>query len=189
MLSEENINFLKNHDIIKYGHFKLSSGLHSDIYAQCAILDSNPKLMNHVVGYVSAKIVSDVWEDFDLVMSPAVGAIIFGHKLAEILEKRFIYTERVNGVMSIRRSFESLNKIKVLIAEDVITTGKSIRELKTLVDSAGGKVVGYASVINRGDQSAYSFARVSAETWEPSLCPLCSRGLSIYAPGSRFLFS
>ena len=149
MLSyEESLKILKETKALIDGHFILSSGLHSPKYVQCAQLLSKPKKASQICNSLAEKIKSS-FEDFDLVLSPAMGGIIIGYDIGRILNKETIFSERVDGEFKLRRDFLIKKNNKVLIIEDVITTGKSSLECSKLASSAGAKIVGYACIIDR----------------------------------------
>ena len=149
MLSyEESLKILKETKALIDGHFILSSGLHSPRYVQCAQLLSKPKKASQICNSLAEKIKSS-FEDFDLILSPAMGGIIIGYEIGRILNKETIFSERVDGEFKLRRDFLIKKNNKVLIIEDVITTGKSSLECSKLVSSAGAKIVGYACIIDR----------------------------------------
>ena len=149
MLSyEESLKILKETKALIDGHFILSSGLHSPKYVQCAQLLSKPKKASQLCNSLAEKIKSS-FEDFDLVLSPAIGGIIIGYEIGKILNKETIFSERVNGEFKLRRDFLIKKNDKVLIIEDVITTGKSSLECSKLASSVGAKIVGYACIIDR----------------------------------------
>ena len=149
MLSyEESLKILKETKALIDGHFILSSGLHSPKYVQCAQLLSKPKKASQICISLAEKIKS-TFEDFDLVLSPAMGGIIIGYEIGKILNKETIFSERVDGEFKLRRDFLIKKNNKVLIIEDVITTGKSSLECSKLASSAGAKIVGYACIIDR----------------------------------------
>ena len=149
MLSyEESLKILKETKALIDGHFILSSGLHSPRYVQCAQLLSKPKKASQICNSLAEKIKSS-FEDFDLILSPAMGGIIIGYEIGRILNKETIFSERVDGEFKLRRDFLIKKNNKVLIIEDVITTGKSSLECSKLASSAGAKIVGYACIIDR----------------------------------------
>ena len=170
------------------GHFLLSSGRHSDTYFQCARILQYPDLAREL-GASLAALFAD--ETCDLVVSPALGGILIGHEVARALGRRFVFTERQGGVMTIRRGFAIDKGEKVIIAEDVVTRGTSLLEVRDVVEAQGGRVVGLTSIVDRtaGDVDLplplRALARVSAESWEPDACPLCAEGLAVVKPGSR----
>ena len=127
----------------------------------------------------------------DLVVSPAMGGILVGHEVARALGRRFVFTERVDGVFAIRRGFGLEDGEKVVIAEDVVTRGTSVMEVVEVVEKNGGRIVGLTSIIDRtgGDVDLplplQALAQVTVETWEADACPLCAKGLEVVKPGSR----
>jgi orotate phosphoribosyltransferase len=128
----------------------------------------------------------------DIVASPALGGILFGFAVAAALDATLIFSERVDGTMVFRRSFEVPEGARILVAEDVVTTGGSVKEVCDLVDSEGGEVVGVVSMIDRGgtpafDAPYYPLLRLETPSWEQEDCQLCKRGIALSAPGSRNL--
>ena len=151
MLSyEESLKILKETNALINGHFILSSGLHSPSYVQCAQLLSKPEKAYKICNSLAEKIKS-TFNDFDMILSPAMGGIIIGYELGRILKKETIFSERVNGEFKLRRDFEIKKNNKVLIVEDVITTGKSSLECSKLVENSHAKIVGYACIIDRSN--------------------------------------
>ena len=149
MLSyEESLKILKETRALIEGHFILSSGLHSPRYVQCAQLLSKPSKASLICKSLSEKIRSSFLE-FDKILSPAMGGVIIGYDIGRILDKETIFSERVNGEFKLRRDFSINKNEKILIIEDVITTGKSSLECSKLVDFAGAKLVGFACIIDR----------------------------------------
>ena len=170
------------------GHFLLSSGLHSDRYFQCARILQFPDLAREL-GAALADFFPDA--PCDLVVSPALGGILVGHEVARALGRRFIFTERKDGEMMIRRGFELEDGEKVIIAEDVVTRGTSLLEVIKVVEEAGGIVTGLTSIIDRTSGEVElplplkSLAKVKVETWSADECPLCKQGIELVKPGSR----
>ena len=151
MLSlKESLKILKETNALLEGHFILSSGLHSPKYVQCAQLMSKPEKAEKICISLSKKI-SENFKTFDLILSPAMGGIIVGYEIGKILKKETIFSERVNGEFKLRRDFSIKKDQKVLIIEDVITTGKSSLECSKLVNHLGAIVVGYACIIDRSN--------------------------------------
>jgi orotate phosphoribosyltransferase len=170
------------------GHFVLSSGLHSATYLQCAIALEQPS----VAAAFGAAIAERVREqDVQGVASPAIGGIIIGYEVARNLDVRFIWTEREHGKMTLRRGFAVAPGERILVVEDVITTGGSTRETIAVLTTAGADVIGAASIIDRSGGSAdVGVARLALATLEvpaldPSVCPACARGELAIKPGSR----
>ncbi len=151
MLSlEESLKILRETNALIEGHFILSSGLHSSKYVQCAQLMSKPKQALKICESLASKIKNN-FKDFDLILSPAMGGIIVGYELGKILNKQTIFSERVNGEFKLRRDFQIKKGFKVLIVEDVITTGKSSLECSKLVNENNAEIVGYACIIDRSN--------------------------------------
>ena len=151
MLSlEESLKILKETKAVIEGHFILSSGLHSSKYVQCAQLMSKPSQALKICESLAEKIKME-FDEFDLILSPAMGGIIVGYELGKLLNKETIFSERVNGEFKLRRDFKIEKYSKVLIVEDVITTGKSSLECSKLVLSNNANIVGYASIIDRSN--------------------------------------
>lgn len=175
---------------VRHGHFKLTSGRHSDTYIQCARIQEFPTLNNQLAQEAVKSIPQNI--DIDLVAAPAVGGIVFGYAVAAALDKRFIWSERVDGAMTLRRSFSVVPGEKVLICEDVVTTGGSVKELIDLIESHGGVVVAVVSMIDRGgerkfDNEYYPLIQLPTPSWDPEECELCKQGIDIDSPGSRHI--
>ena len=175
---------------IRKGHFQLTSGRHSDTYIQCARVLEHPGLTMSLARTAVTRL--PVGTEVDLVVSPAVGGLVIGFAVAAALDCRFIFTERQNGAMVLRRAFEIEPGTRVLVVEDVVTTGGSVAEVIAVVESSGGVVVGVVSLIDRGGERKFShrywpLLSLTAESWDPSDCSLCDSGVEIYSPGSRRL--
>ncbi len=171
---------------LKRGHFKLSSGLHSDTYVQCSTLLKDPALAMAAGRAIADRVKGPV----DVVLSPALGAVIIGFATAAALGCESIFAERVDGAMALRRGFDLQRGANVLLVEDVITTGGSILELADLVEESGATVEALSCIVQRGEldprgREVISLARVTADTYEPGDCPLCAGEVPIDAPGSR----
>jgi orotate phosphoribosyltransferase len=186
------------------GHFLLSSGNHSQFYLQSAKVLENPQLAGQLADELAA-IIEKAGVEFDSVCSPALGGILAGYELARAAKKRFIFTERVDRVMSLRRGFEVRKGERFIVCEDIVTTGGSALESARLIENLGGEVVGFAALANRGfckvanlaDSSAKAGAKLPAdkpffalgnfefEIYEPATCPLCAAGSKAIKPGSR----
>ena len=170
------------------GHFILSSGLHSPNYLQCALALQFPA--------DAAKFGRAIAEQFtdaniETVASPAIGGLIIGYAVAAALNVRFIWTERQDGVMTLRRGFAVKSGERILVVEDVITTGGSTRECIEALEANGAKVVGAASVIDRSNGAAdvgvprVALVSMQVPSYKPEDCPLCTEGLEAVKPGSR----
>ena len=177
---------------IQKGHFKLTSGVHSDTYIQCAQIMQYPEFMHSLCIELGKKFRGD---DIDVIVGPAVGAIIMSHVMARVLGPwvRAIFTERENGKMILRRSFEIRKGEKVLVVEDVITTGSSAKEVIEIVKERGGNTVGLAVLIDRSQErlgfgiKMRSLLTLEIKIYQPEDCPLCQKGIPIIEPGSRNL--
>ena len=193
MLSyEESLKILKESKALIEGHFILSSGLHSPSYVQCAQLLSKPEKANLICNSLAEKIKSS-FKDFDLILSPAMGGIIIGYDIGRILNKETIFSERVNGEFKLRRDFSIKKNNKVLIVEDVITTGKSSLECSKLVNKAGAKLVGYACIIDRSSGKSsikgniISQIELDIPTYTKENLPKSLSLIQAVKPGSRNL--
>jgi orotate phosphoribosyltransferase len=177
---------------IQKGHFELTSGIHSDTYIQCAQVMQYPGFMYNLCSELGKKFRGD---KVDVIIGPAVGAIIMSHVMAQVLGPwiRAIFTERENGKMTLRRSFEIKKGEKVLVVEDVITTGSSANEIIDIVKSRGGEVIGLGALIDRSDGKIdfgvkmRSLLILEIKVYQPGDCPLCKRGIPVVKPGSRNL--
>ncbi|NOZ93774.1 MAG: orotate phosphoribosyltransferase [Acidobacteria bacterium] len=173
------------------GHFRLSSGLHSGDYLQCALYLAEPVRAARA-GRLIAGGLEDLGVAPELVVSPALGGVIIGHEVARALGLPFLFTERQEGVMTLRRGFAIAPGQRVVIVEDVVTTGKSTREVIQVLEEAGARVLAMASMVNRSGTANpfeplpyHALLTVGFPVWEPESCPLCQRGVPIEKPGSR----
>ncbi len=171
------------------GHFLLSSGLHSDKYVQCAKLTQHPAYCSYVANEL-ASLYKD--KKIDVVIGGAFGGIIISYAIASVLGVRNIFAERVDSKFALRRGFEIEKSENVLIAEDVCTTGKSILEVRDLVNEHGGNIVGAAVIIDRCEEKGQDLGMqkewllsVKANTFDMSNCHLCKEGTEAIKPGSR----
>jgi orotate phosphoribosyltransferase len=170
------------------GHFLLSSGLHSSQYLQCALALQYTADAGNFGHEIARRFFST---DIDTVASPAIGGLILGYTVAAALNIRFIWTERENGVMTLRRGFTVRPGEKVLVVEDVITTGGSTRECISVLEALGANIVGAASIIDRSNGKAdvgvprFSLATLDVPTFPAENCPLCANGQTATKPGSR----
>ena len=175
---------------IQKGHFKLTSGVHSDAYIQCAQVMQYPDFIHNLCSELGKKFKGS---DIDVIIGPAMGAIIMAHVMAMVLGPwvRAIFTERENGKMTLRRSFEIKKGEKVLVVEDVTTTGSSARKVIDIVKSRQAEVVGVGALIDRSGGKVDFGIRyeklltIKMNTYEPDNCPLCKKGIPITKPGSR----
>tara|TARA_B100001939_G_C16657696_1_gene494554 strand:- start:66 stop:647 length:582 start_codon:yes stop_codon:yes gene_type:complete len=193
MLSlQESLKILKETNALLEGHFILSSGLHSSKYVQCAQLMSKPEKANKLCISLSEKIKNEL-DDFDLVLSPAMGGIVIGYEIGRILKKETIFSERVNNEFKLRRDFSINKNQKVLIVEDVITTGKSSLECSKLATELGAKIIGYACIIDRSNgksslkKKIVSQVQLNIPTYTKNNLPKQLSVLEPIKPGSRKL--
>ena len=193
MLSyKESLKILKETDALLEGHFILSSGLHSEKYIQCAQLLSKPKKAKFICESLAEKIRKN-FKKIDLLLSPAVGGIVIGYEIGRILNIETIFAERVNEIFSLRRGFKINKGQKILILEDVITTGKSSLECSNLVTKAGGEIVGYACLIDRSagitniNKKIISQVEIQIPTYSEENLPKHLKGIKAIKPGSRNL--
>ncbi|MGH9312455.1 MAG: orotate phosphoribosyltransferase [Vicinamibacterales bacterium] len=170
------------------GHFRLSSGLHSGGYLQCALVLQHPRHAE-ALGRALAERVRRL--DAQTVLSPALGGIVIGQEVARALGVRAIFAERQDGTLTLRRGFTLAPGERVLVVEDVVTTAGSTRETMDVARAPGATVVGAASIIDRGaeptrlDVPFEPLVRHALPTWDAEACPLCQRGVPIMKPGSR----
>jgi orotate phosphoribosyltransferase len=194
MLSlKDSLVVLKKTNALLEGHFILSSGLHSPMYVQCAKLLSHPSLASKICVSLSKKIKKEI-KNFDLILSPAMGGIIVGYEIGRLLNKETIFCERVSGKFSLRRGFNIKKNSKVLIVEDVITTGKSSLECVRLIKKYNAKIVGFACIIDRSDKKSLkikkkiiSQVKIKIPTFKKKNLPISLKNLPISVPGSRKL--
>ena len=193
MLSlEESLKILKRTNALIEGHFILSSGLHSPKYVQCAKLMSIPSEAVKICKSLADKIKRE-FTDFDIILSPAMGGIIVGYELGKLLNKRTIFSERVDGEFKLRRDFKIEKGNKVLIVEDVITTGKSSLECSKLVSSYNAEIIGYACIIDRSNGQSnikdkiVSQVQLNIPTYKKENLPKELQSINPVKPGSRNL--
>jgi orotate phosphoribosyltransferase len=171
------------------GHFRLSSGLHSRNYVQCALLLERPAHAKAIGEALAARLRG---MSASRVVAPALGGVIIGYTVAEALGLPFVFTERKEGRMTLRRGFRIPAGESVVIVEDVVTTGKSTRETADVIAEQGGQVAGFASILNRSgktnpfDAPYEALLALDLQTFDEQSCPLCAQGLALDAPGSRF---
>ena len=170
------------------GHFRLSSGLHSPNYLQCALVLQHPAEAE-ALGKALAATLADVKPS--AVLSPALGGLIIGHEVARALGVRAIFAERVDGTLTLRRGFDLTPDDRVVIVEDVLTTGGSTRETMEVARARGAAVVAAAAVINRSGSASpvdvpfAALAVITPPTYQPEACPMCRQGIPVTKPGSR----
>ena len=194
MLShKKSLNILKKTNALLEGHFVLSSGLHSSKYIQCAKLLSYPHLAEKLCKSLAYKI-KKKFKNIDLILAPAIGGIIIGYEIGKILRKETIFCERVKGKFSLRRGFKIKKNAKVLIIEDVITTGKSSMECVKLIKKSKAKLIGFASIIDRSNKKSLkikkkiiSQIKIDVPTYKKNELPKNLSKITITIPGSRFI--
>jgi len=173
------------------GHFLLSSGLHSGDYLQCALYLAHPSRAARAGGMLADEVTA-AQLDPQIIIAPAMGGLIIGHETARALDLPFLFTERSEGTMVLRRGFGVAPGQRVVVIEDVVTTGRSTREVINILEELGAAVIGVASMINRSGRSQ-PFAPLPSRhllvadfpTWTADECPLCRDGVPIAKPGSR----
>ena len=188
MTERETLDLYERTGALMRGHFRLTSGLHSDVYLQSALVLQHPVHAEALGRDLAARFAG---AGATTVLAPAIGGILVAHEVARALGVRALFSERESGVMRLRRGFALAPGERCLVVEDVITTGGSTREVVACVEEAGGVVVGVGSLIDRSGGAAQfpvkraALATVSATTWAPEECPLCKTGSPAIKPGSR----
>ena len=194
MLSlKKSLDILKKTDALLEGHFVLSSGLHSSKYIQCAKLLSYPTLAQKICKSLANKI-KRKYRKIDLILAPAMGGMIIGYEIGKLLNKETIFCERVKGKFILRRGFNIRKGSRVLIIEDVITTGKSSLECVKLIKKANAKLIGFASIIDRSTKKSLkikteiiSHMKIDVPTFSKKQLPNNLKSIPISTPGSRFI--
>ena len=194
MLShKKSLNILKKTNALLEGHFILSSGLHSSKYIQCAKLLSFPDLAENICKSLANQI-KRKYKKIDLILSPAMGGIIIGYEIGRLLKKETIFCERVKGKFTLRRGFNIKKGARVLIIEDVITTGKSSLECVKLIKKSNAKLLGFASIIDRSSKKSLkiktkivSHLKIDVPVYSQKKLPKILKSVPITTPGSRFI--
>ena len=194
MLSpKKSLNILRKTNALLEGHFVLSSGLHSPKYIQCAKLLSYPHLAKDICKSLANKIKKN-FKQIDLILAPAMGGVIIGYEIGRLLKKETIFCERVEGKFKLRRGFSIKKGSKVLIIEDVITTGKSSLECLKLIHKSKAKLLGFASIIDRSSKNSLkikskivSHLKIDVPTFKKDQLPDDLKKIKITKPGSRFI--
>ena len=188
MGSDDVIGLFQEVGALLEGHFQLSSGLHSAGYLQCALVLQYP-WHAEALGIAIAELVKPL--NPTVVLSPALGGVVIGQEVSRALGVRGMFAERKGGELTIRRGFSVKNSDRIVVIEDVVTTGKSTRETIEVATASGGRVVGAASVFDRSDTTVsfdvpfQALASVSWPAYEPAVCPQCADGVPAVKPGSR----
>lgn len=187
-LREELLDLFRKSGALLEGHFRLSSGLHSTGYLQCALVLQDPAGAEQLGQAIAARM-RDLGPT--VVLSPALGGVIIGHEVGRALGVRALFAERQGRVLMLRRGFMLSDTDRVLVVEDVLTTGGSTRETMQVATAAGGHVVGAAAIIDRSGGAAtfdvpfQALLQIDLPTYQPDVCPLCAKGLPVTKPGSR----
>ena len=189
---DKTLELLKKSDALLEGHFILSSGKHSNKYIQCAKLIENPVYCEEVANIIGEKL-KEKGIEVDLCVGPAMGGVIISYELARALGVNAIFTERENGQMTLRRGFEIKEGMKVIIVEDVITTGKSSFETVDVIRSCGAEVLALTSIVNRSNKDEInglpiiSATKIDVDTWDEDEIPEELKNIPATKPGSRSL--
>ena len=194
MLShKKSLNILKKTNALLEGHFILSSGLHSSKYIQCAKLLSFPNLAEKICKSLANQI-KKKYKKIDLILAPAMGGIIIGYEIGRLLKKETIFCERVKGKFTLRRGFYINKGARVLVIEDVITTGKSSMECAKLIKKAKASLIGFATIIDRSSKNSLkinkkiiSHLKIDVPTFKANQLPKELKSIPITKPGSRFI--
>lgn len=185
-MTNEVLNLLEQAEGVLHGHFCLTSGLHSDIYFQCAKLYQYPDITEKL-GKKLAEKLADI--EFDTIVAPAIGAVIIGYETAKNAKKRNLFVERKDGVMQLRRGYTLKKGEKVVIIEDVITTARTIKETMEAIKEFEPEVVAVGCIVDRTkgktQYNIKSLMQIDPVVYEPDNCPLCREGIPLVKPGSR----
>ncbi len=192
MTRDEVLDLFRRSGALLEGHFRLTSGLHSPGYLQCALVLSHPEAAERIGRAIADQVRA---RRATVVLSPALGGVVIGHEVARALGVRALFAERQDGQLMLRRGFTLSERDRVLVVEDVLTTGGSTRETMEVARASGAQVVGAASIVNRsGGQGGHTvkfdvpfeaLLDYTLPTYEPDKCPLCAQGLPVVKPGSR----
>jgi len=179
--------FNKTNALLK-GHFKLSSGLHSEQYLQCALVLQYPQYAQKLCAELAKKFIS---EKPTAIVAPALGGVLVSYEVARAIGCRSLFTERDDGKMALRRGFQLDGSDRVIVVEDVITTGGSTKEVMDVVKEKGARVIGVGSIIDRSSAAidfgvpCASLLKIEVKTYKPEECPLCKAGAPVVKPGSK----
>ena len=193
LLPKKSLSILKRTNALLEGHFVLSSGLHSPKYIQCAKLLSFPHIANKICQSLSKKIKKN-FKNIDVILAPAMGGIIIGYEIGRLLKKETIFCERIKGKFTLRRGFNIKKKSKILIIEDVITTGKSSLECAKIIVKSKAKLLWFACIIDRSSKKnlkikrkIVSHLKIDVPTYKKNNLPEYLKSTPISVPGSRFI--
>ncbi len=185
-MTNEVLNLLEQAEGVLHGHFCLTSGLHSDIYFQCAKLYQYPEITSELGKRLAEKL-ADI--EFDTIVAPAIGAVIIGYETAKNAKKRNLFVERKDGVMQLRRGYTLKKGEKVVIIEDVITTARTIKETMEAIKEYEPEVVAVGCIVDRTkgktEYNIKSLLQIDPVVYDPNDCPLCKEGIELVKPGSR----
>ncbi len=185
-MANEVLNLLEEAQGVLHGHFCLTSGLHSNIYFQCAKLYQYPDITEKL-GKMLAEKLADI--EFDTIVAPAIGAVIIGYETAKNAKKRNLFVERKDGVMQLRRGYTLKKGERVVIIEDVITTARTIKETMEAIKEFEPEVVAVGCIVDRTKGltgfNIKSLMQIDPVVYEPDNCPLCKEGIPLVKPGSR----
>ena len=185
-MEKEVLNLLEQAEGVLHGHFCLTSGLHSDIYFQCAKLYQYPQITEEL-GKKLAEKLSDI--EFDTIVAPAIGAVIIGYETAKQAKKRNLFVERKDGIMQLRRGYSLKKGERVVIIEDVITTARTIKETIEAIKEFEPEIVAVGCIVDRTkgktEYNIKSLMQIDPVVYEPDNCPLCKEGIPLVKPGSR----
>ena len=189
MNQTEVLEVLEEHEAILKGHFKLSSGRHSDVFVQTALVLSHPGIAERLGHELGCRFAD---AGVTVVLSPAVAGLIIGHEVAKYLNVRHVFCERVEGAMQLRRGFHIASDDQVLIVDNAMTDGGSKKEVVDLAKSFGADVAGIGIIADRSEGVSFgvrfeALAHIATVEWDPDDCPLCRDGKDLQAPGSRHL--
>lgn len=190
MTRDELLDLYRRSGALLEGHFRLTSGLHSTGYLQCALVLQHPQHAE-ALGRAIADRARELGPT--VVLSPALGGVVIGQEVGRALGVRAIFAERQDGALMLRRGFVIAGSDRVLVVEDVLTTGGSTRETMQVAKAAGGQVVGAAAIVDRSGPAApvrfdvpfFALLEIALPAYEPDACPLCAQGLPVVKPGSR----
>ncbi len=188
MKDTEILEIFKKTDALLTGHFLLTSGLHSEQYFQCAKVLQRPEIAEKLCSQIGKHFID---QNVGAVLAPAIGGIVVAHEVARSLNVRALFSERENGKMALRRGFKIQDGERVLVVEDVITTGGSVNEVLELVETCGGKPVGVGCLVDRSAKQPefsfelFSLIALNIEAMPPEECRLCKKGVPLVKPGSR----
>lgn len=188
MHTEEALEIFRRTGVMQEGHFRLTSGRHSNRYMQCARLFEYPAESAQISAAIAAFFKQD---KIDFVIGPALGGVIMAYEVARALGVRNIFAERENGAMTLRRGFSVQSGDRALVVEDVVTTGGSVKEVIDLMQAKGVEIVGVGAVLDRSNGSVQfgvpfkPLVTMEVLSWTAEECPLCQQGLPVVKPGSR----